>query len=285
MAQRVTARPTDVSIRFWGVRGSIACPGPGTVRYGGNTSCLEVRCGQHLLILDGGTGLRELGKQLIADSGGKPIDADLFYSHTHFDHICGLPFFAPCFVPGNKIRMWAGHLLPDNNLENVLCGMMMAPLFPVPMGMLGAQVSFHDFRYGEMLEPRPGIVLHTAPLNHPNGATGYRLEYGGKAITYITDTEHRVGSLDENVLRLARNADVMIYDSTYTDAEYPAHIDWGHSTWEEGIRLSNAAQVKTCVIFHHDPNHDDDFMDRIAAEAEEARPGTVVAREGMVLRL
>src|SRR5690348_11114543 len=103
MAQRVTARPTEVSIRFWGVRGSIACPGPGTVGYGGNTSCLEVRCGPHLLILDGGTGLRELGKQLMADAGGQPIDADLFYSHTHFDHICGLPFFAPCFVPGNKI--------------------------------------------------------------------------------------------------------------------------------------------------------------------------------------
>jgi phosphoribosyl 1,2-cyclic phosphodiesterase len=284
MAQRSTARPTDVSIRFWGVRGSIACPGPETVRYGGNTSCLEVRCGPHLVILDGGTGLRELGKELLNESGGQPIDADLFYSHTHFDHICGLPFFAPCFIPGNKIRMWAGHLLPDNNLENVLCGMMMAPLFPVPMGMLGAQVSFHDFRYGETLEPRPGLVLHTAPLNHPNGATGYRLEYGGKVITYITDTEHRAGELDENVLRLAENADVMIYDSTYTDAEYPAHVDWGHSTWEEGLRLSEAANVKTFVIFHHDPNHNDVFMDRVAVEAEAARPGTLVAREGMVLR-
>ena len=108
-------QPGDFTVRFWGVRGSIACPGPETVRYGGNTSCLEVRCGEHLLILDGGTGLRELGRDLLK-KGGK-VDADLFYSHTHFDHICGLPFVAPCFIPGHKIRMWAGHLLPEMNLE------------------------------------------------------------------------------------------------------------------------------------------------------------------------
>jgi phosphoribosyl 1,2-cyclic phosphodiesterase len=283
MAQRSTARPTDVSIRFWGVRGSIACPGPETVRYGGNTSCLEVRCGPHLVILDGGTGLRELGKELLNESGGQPIDADLFYSHTHFDHICGLPFFAPCFIPGNKIRMWAGHLLPDNNLENVLCGMMMAPLFPVPMTLLNPQLDFKDFRKGATLKPHPGIVLRTAPLNHPNGATGYRVEYHGKSVAYITDTEHKPGELDANVMALVDRADVMIYDSTYTDEEYPTHVAWGHSTWQQGVRLANAANVKTLVIFHHDPAHDDAFMDRVGAEAAELRPGTIVAREGLVL--
>jgi phosphoribosyl 1,2-cyclic phosphodiesterase len=276
------AQSGDLSVRFWGVRGSIACPGPETVRYGGNTSCLEVRCGEHLIILDGGTGLRELGVHLLKE-GGK-VDADLFYSHTHFDHICGLPFFAPCFIPAHKIRMWAGHLLPEMTLETVLCGMMMAPLFPVPMGILGAQVSFQDFAAGETIEPRPGVVLRTAQLNHPNGATGYRIEYGGKVIAYITDTEHTIGRPDENVLRLIDGADIMIYDSTYTDAEYPAHVDWGHSTWEEGARLADAANVKTFVIFHHDPGHDDDFMDGIASTAAEKRPGTLVAKEGMVLQ-
>jgi phosphoribosyl 1,2-cyclic phosphodiesterase len=276
------AQPGNVSVRFWGVRGSIACPGPETVRYGGNTSCVEIRCDERLLIMDGGTGLRELGRELV-QSGGT-VDADLFYSHTHFDHICGLPFFAPCYIKGSKIRLWAGHLLPDNLLETVLCGMMMAPLFPVPMALLDPQVSFTDFRHGEILAPHPGLVLRTAPLNHPNGATGYRIEYAGKSVAYITDTEHKSEGLDHNILGLVAGADIMIYDSTYTDAEYPAHVDWGHSTWQEGVRLADAAKVKTLVVFHHDPGHDDDFMDAVARDAAALRPGTVVAREGMVMR-
>jgi phosphoribosyl 1,2-cyclic phosphodiesterase len=273
-------RPGDVSVRFWGVRGSIACPGPDTVRYGGNTACVEIRCGKHLLIMDGGTGLRELGCALLKNGA---IDADLFYTHTHFDHICGLPFFAPAYVRGNKIRLWAGHLLPEHGIEDVLCGMMMAPLFPVPMSLLNTQVSFKDFHHGETLHPRPGVTLRTGALNHPNGATGYRVEYGGKSVAYITDTEHKRGGLDANVLALIDGADIFIYDSTYTEAEYPAHVDWGHSTWEEGVRLADAAKVKTFVIFHHDPSHDDAFMDRVASDAQARRAGTIVAREGMVL--
>jgi phosphoribosyl 1,2-cyclic phosphodiesterase len=272
----------DLTVRFWGVRGSIACPGPETVRYGGNTSCVEVRCGEYLLIFDGGTGLRELGNELTKQNG--KIDADLFYTHTHFDHICGLPFFAPVYRPGSTIRMWAGHLVPDLTLESVLCGMMMAPLFPVPIGLISKQIEYRDFRSGDTLTPRPGVTLRTGPLNHPNGATGYRVEHGGKSVAYITDTEHRPGTLDQNILALVDRADIMIYDSTYTDEEYPSHVDWGHSTWQEGVRLADAAQAKMLVIFHHDPSHDDAFMDRIAAEAAKARPGTVVATEGLVLR-
>jgi phosphoribosyl 1,2-cyclic phosphodiesterase len=269
-----------VSVRFWGVRGSIACPGPETVRYGGNTSCVEIRCGDHLLIMDGGTVLRELGGALLRNG---PINADLFYTHTHFDHICGLPFFGPAYVRGNKIRLWAGHLLPEHCLEDVLCGMMMAPLFPVPMSLLTTQVSFKDFRHGETLHPRAGITLRTGALNHPNGATGYRVEHGGKSVAYITDTEHRKTGLDQNVLALIEGADIFIYDSTYTEAEYPSHLDWGHSTWEEGVRLADAAKVKTFVIFHHDPSHDDAFMDQVGGSARKLRPSTIVAREGMVL--
>jgi phosphoribosyl 1,2-cyclic phosphodiesterase len=269
------------SIRFWGVRGSIACPGPGTVRYGGNTSCVEIRCGERIIIMDGGTGLRELGDELLR-TGGR-IEADLFYTHTHFDHICGLPFFAPCYVSGNLFRVWAGHLLPDNCIENVLCGMMMAPLFPVPVELVNPQLEFKDFHQGATLRPHPGITLRTGPLNHPNGATGYRVEYGGKSVAYITDTEHKPGELDPNVLALVDRADVMIYDCTYTDEEYPKHVAWGHSTWQQGIRLADAANVTSLVIFHHDPAHDDVFMDHVGAEAAERRPGTVVAREGLVL--
>jgi phosphoribosyl 1,2-cyclic phosphodiesterase len=272
---------SELTVRFWGVRGSIACPGPDTVRYGGNTSCVEIRCGGHLLVFDGGTGLRLLGNELMA--GGRQADLDLFYSHTHFDHICGLPFFAPCYDGRSRIRIWAGHL-NGKGIEKVLNSMMIAPLFPIPMGIFTAKIDFKDFTAGEVLFPHPGVQITTGPLNHPNEATGYRLEYRGKILAYITDTEHRTDELDPNVLKLVDGADVMIYDASYTDAEYPSHRNWGHSTWQEGVRLADAARVKTLVIFHHDPSHDDAFMDQVAAEAAHARPGTIVAQEGLVLR-
>jgi len=240
-----------------------------------------MRCGNRLLVFDGGSGLRPLGEELI--KGGRPVELDLFYSHTHLDHIVGLPFFAPCYDSRSFIRIWAGHLRPHSGIEAVLAKMMSAPMFPIPIDIFTANIDFVDFSAGEDLSPRPGIKMHTGPLDHPNGATGYRVEYGGKSAAYITDTEHEIGQLDENVLRLVDHADVMIYDSTYTDDEYPAHRDWGHSTWQEAVRLANAAQVGQLVIFHHDPSHNDEFMDRVAAEAEAARPGTIVASEGLIL--
>jgi phosphoribosyl 1,2-cyclic phosphodiesterase len=273
---------SDLSIRFWGVRGSIACPGPDTVRYGGNTSCVEIRCGHRLLIFDGGSGLRPLGNQLIA--GGRTVDLDLFYSHTHLDHIVGLPFFQPAYSAGNHLRFWAGHLKPDLDIKTVIDKMMSAPLFPVPIDIMESKIEFRDFVAGDTLKPHPGIKIVTAPLNHPNGATGYRLEYGGKSVAYITDTEHRVGQSDPNVLKLMHRADIVIYDCMYTDEEYPRHRHWGHSTWEEGVRLAEEARVKQFVIFHHDPNHTDAMMDQIAADAARVRPGTIVAHEGLLLQ-
>jgi phosphoribosyl 1,2-cyclic phosphodiesterase len=267
-------------VRFWGVRGSIACPGPDTLRYGGNTSCLEIRCGNRLLIFDAGTGLRPLGLALDAQGA---VDADLYFTHTHFDHITGLPFFSSAHKKSNRLRFWAGHLKPDFALKQVLSAMMTDPLFPVPISIFGADCVFHDFDVGTTLTPAPDIKLKTAPLNHPNGATGYRVEYKGKSICYITDTEHVQGKPDQNILGLIERADLVIYDSTYTEEEYPRFAGWGHSTWQEGARLCQAAGAKRLVIFHHDPAHDDAFMDRVAAEAEKVRPGTVVAREGLVL--
>ena len=268
------------TVTFWGVRGSIACPGSDTMRYGGNTACLEVRVGGRLLILDGGTGLRQLG--LALEKAGT-TDADLFFTHTHFDHICGLPFFSAVYNPKNRFRIWAGHLLPDHTLRYVLSEMMMAPLFPIPITVFGAEIEFHDFHAGEALPIGGDVVVRTAPLNHPNGATGYRIEYGGKAICYVTDTEHVPGKPDAGIIELIRGADLVVYDCTYTDAQFPGHIGWGHSTWEEGARLCDAAGAKRLVIFHHDPGHDDAFMDGIKAVAAKARPGTLVAHEGMTL--
>lgn len=159
------------------------------------------------------------------------------------------------------------------------------PLFPFDLDVLKAELEFNDFRAGDILRPREGVILRTATLNHPGGVTGYRLEYGGKSVVYITDTEHSSEGLDQNVLTLSANADLMIYDSTYTDVEYYRHVGWGHSTWQQGVKLANAASVKAFVIFHHDPGHDDAFMDEVAKAAETARSGTVVAREGLMLQI
>jgi phosphoribosyl 1,2-cyclic phosphodiesterase len=275
------AEGADFTVRFWGVRGSIACSGPDTARYGGNTSSLEVRCGDRLILFDAGSGIRYLGKKLAAQA---PLDADLFFTHTHFDHVCGLPFFVPLFQPNNTWRLWAGHLGANLTLRRVLCEFMMAPLFPVPPEVFRATIAYRDFTAGEDLAPAPGIRLRTAPLNHPNGATGYRIEYDARSLCYVTDTEHVPGSPDPNVLALIAGADLVIYDCMYTDEEYAAsRVGWGHSTWQEAIRLCRAAGVKRLVVFHHDPDHDDDRLDAIGREVEVAMPGALMAREGLTL--
>ena len=269
------------NVTFWGVRGSIACPGAETVRYGGNTSCLEVLCGNRRLIFDGGTGLRKLGDQLVAQG---PVDTDIFFTHSHFDHICGVPFFVPLLIPGNQIRLWAGHLLPEMTLQHVLTELMMAPLFPVPPEIFQADVSYKNFYCGEVITPCDGVTIRTAPLNHPNRATAYRIDFDSRSICYLTDTEHFEDGPDRNLLNLIAGADLVIYDSCYTDEEYPRVKGFGHSTWQEGVRLVEAAGAKRLVIFHHDPSHNDNFMDEVARQAEAKRPGTVDAREGMTLR-
>lgn len=272
----------ELLVHFHGVRGTIACPGGEYIRYGGNTACIEIRCGPHLIILDAGTGLRPLGVELTQN--GK-IDAELLLSHTHLDHIAGLPFFVPLFMAGNKVQLWAGHLADHNeNLKQVIKRMMAAPLFPIPIEALSAEIGFREFKAGDAWELKPGVMIRTAPLNHPNGATGYRIEYGGRSVCYVTDTEHVDGELDKNILGLIEGCDVFIYDSTYTDDEYPRYRGWGHSTWQQGVRLADAGNVKLFVVFHHAPEHDDDTMDEIGAAVRRARPASAVAHEGMIIK-
>ncbi|TNE59722.1 MAG: MBL fold metallo-hydrolase [Alphaproteobacteria bacterium] len=271
---------SDFSVRFWGVRGSTPCAGPEVQKYGGNTSCLEITCGGKRLIFDAGTGIRYLGNEMVKEGA---LETDIFLTHTHLDHVCGLPFFKPFYSAANEFRLYSGHSTFGCCTKDALKNMMVAPLLPMDVDVFSADLQFVDFPCGDNIELEGGIVIKTAPLNHPNGATGYRIEYGGRSICYITDTEHVVGKPDQNILSLIQGADVFIYDATYTDEEFAVLPPFGHSTWQEGVRLADAAGVQCYVAFHHDPDHDDDFMDQVATDLEQMRPGSLVAREGMVL--
>lgn len=273
------------SIRFWGVRGSIACPGAQTVRYGGNTSCVEMMVGGRRLIFDGGTGLRELGLTLLSQM---PLEANMFFTHSHWDHIQGFPFFVPAFVPGNRFNIYGAIAPNGSTIEQRLNDQMLHPNFPVPLQIMGADLKFCDIDIGEIVKIGD-ITVENALLNHPGEAVGYRVSWRGRVAAYITDTEHFPDRLDENVLWLARDADVMIYDATYTDEEYgnekSSKVGWGHSTWQEAVKVAQAANVKQLVIFHHDPSHNDDFMDQIGRDTSSHFEGSVIAREGMEINL
>ena len=272
---------TEFYVRFWGVRGSIACGGPEVQRYGGNTSCVEVCCGDRLLVFDGGTGLRYLGDKLV-EAG--PREFDLFLSHTHHDHVVGLPFFKPFFQPGFHIRLWSGHLDAEMTTRDALKTLMTPPLFPIDPACFQATIEYRDFRAGDRLEPAPGITVDTAPLHHVNGATGFRVNFDGRSVCYVTDTEHDPAQMDAQILRLVEGADIMVYDAMYTDDEFRQCQGYGHSTWEEGMRIAKRAGVRRFVAFHHDPNHDDAFMDKVAADIRQRCKESLVAREGLVLR-
>ncbi len=269
-------------LQFWGVRGSIACPSPQHVAYGGNTSCIEVVAADHRIVLDAGTGLRQLGNQFLIED---VTAADILLTHTHWDHISGFPFFAPGFQPGRRFRIMSGHLAPGESARDVFAGQMAQPTFPVPLEAMRAKLEFEDFQAGDQFHLATDVKVITAALNHPNGATGYRIEHAGKALCYVTDTEHVAGKPDQRILGLIEGADLVIYDSTYTDEEFEDHIGWGHSTWQEAVRLCRAADAKELMIFHHDPNHEDDFMQRVEEQAREQWEHAGVARERTRLKL
>jgi phosphoribosyl 1,2-cyclic phosphodiesterase len=276
------SKPEDqFKVHFWGVRGSIACPGTATVRYGGNTPCVEMLVGGYRLIFDAGTGIHVLGQSLLSHL---PVSGHLFFSHSHWDHIQGFPFFSPAFMEGNEFDIYGGVIPHGVTIEHRLHDQMTQPNFPVPLQVMGANLRFHNLDYGDTIK-LGDVTISTEALNHPGGAMGYRVSWHDYAVAYITDTEHFPDKLDRNVLALADRADVLIYDSTYTNEEYyhpqTSKIGWGHSTWQEGVKIAKAANVKKLVIFHHDPSHDDEFMDAIELQSQQAFPAAIVASEGM----
>ena len=303
------------TIKFWGVRGSHAAPGERTVQFGGNTPCVEMRCGDSLLILDAGTGLIPLGRSLLQRGArpGQAVEAALFFSHLHHDHTQGFPFFTPAYLPSTRLHLFASRAL-EQPLEKVLAGSMRAPLFPVRLAELGASKRFYTLAEsslvllgpsvggvkvcdsqnspaGDSLPPDVARVRLLRSSAHPGGVLVFRIEYQGKALVYASDIEGYVDS-DQRLAAFARGADVLIHDAQYTDAHYlgqvpglPATQGWGHSTASMACALARAAGVHQLVLFHQDPSYADAA---VLAQQEHARrlfPESLAAYEGLEIEL
>jgi phosphoribosyl 1,2-cyclic phosphodiesterase len=264
----------DLTVRFLGVRGSIATPG---MAAGGNTACLEIVAGDTRIILDAGTGLRALGDERMQQG---IRHSTILLSHLHWDHVAGLQFFTPVYVPGHRVEIASG---PNGVMSHdaAIRSLFKAPFFPVEFDDLGGTVITRELRPNDRFEIG-GISVTMARLNHPDPVYGYRLEHAGQSIVYATDTEH-FSCVDPTLKKLAAGADILIYDAQYTPEEYPSKVGWGHSTWEAGAELARAAGVPQLVLFHHDPSRTDAQLVALEAAAAAALPGTVAAREGMVL--
>jgi phosphoribosyl 1,2-cyclic phosphodiesterase len=267
----------SLSARFLGVRGSLATPGAATASVGGNTACVEITAGDTRIVLDAGSGLRGLGDSLVSRG---PTETTILLSHLHWDHICGLPFFVPIYIPGNRVEVVSGPngVLP---LEDAMRRQMSAPFFPVEYDEVATQLRTREVRAQTAFHIGP-VKAFAAKLNHPDPVYGYRLEAGGRSIVYATDTEH-YACVDPTLRQLAAGADILIYDAQYTPEEYPGKVGWGHSTWTAAVELARAAGVKQLVLFHHDPRRTDAQVAELEHRARAVFAPTIAAREGVTL--
>ena len=270
------------------MRGSIATPGPTTVRYGGNTSCVEVRHGGEIIILDAGTGLRLLGQSLLKEFNDGPLNITLLLSHTHWDHIQGLPFFGPIYEKRCHLRI-LGCEGARKGLEEALTGQMETTYFPVPFAKLPSNIEIEEFtNYDFDLGP---IQIKAHRANHPGVCVGYRLATPGGRIVFFPDTEPRPEGPDAEMLEFIRDAEVLILDSQYNRTEYKHHIGWGHGCVDESVALALEARVRRFFLFHHDPDHDDQTLDGFVRHARtlvaKQKSGLKVdaAREGQTINL
>ena len=263
------------------MRGSLPAPGAKTRRYGGNTPCVEVRCGPRLIILDAGSGMRALGDGL--QRSGRPVVADVLLSHYHYDHLQGLPFFTPLFEPENRFTFF-GPRRQGRSVQDALEGQMVPPYFPVSLDQVArARLDFRTVERGAQFELGE-VRVRSAELDHPGGNFGYRLEYRGRSLVYATDVEH-VDQPAESLLELARGADVLLHDAMYTTPEYAQRQGWGHSPWNGAVATARAAGVRRLVLFHHDPGRDDRGLDALVKQVRKQWPDTLAAREGQTLKL
>lgn len=270
-------------VKFWGVRGSTPTPQADNLRYGGNTSCVEVRLGDALYIFDCGTGLRYLGQQLGKEFGTKPISAHVFVSHFHWDHIQGMPFFRPLYgLPPNHFIFHSSSR--TRKLKQVMEEQMSSPYFPVGLNEMHAKRDFYDIEEG--VTPFDNCTVRSMWLNHPQGCLGFRLETKEGVLVYATDNEPGDPVFDKSVRKLAEGADILIYDAQYLPEEYAARrVGWGHSHWREAVNVVMQSGAKELVLFHHDPDHDDTLIDKVVVEARNYYPRVRAAAEGMEIQL
>ncbi|MBI3564270.1 MAG: MBL fold metallo-hydrolase [Elusimicrobia bacterium] len=282
--------------RFWGVRGSIPAPGPKTARYGGNTACVEVRAGGETIVIDAGTGIRELGLSLMKEAAGKPIAGTLLIGHTHWDHIQGFPFFTPAYLPTSRFAVYGVHGT-SKSFHDVMAGQMHPTYFPVQMKDLASKPEFHELHEPVMIGP---VKVSYHFLNHPGITIGFRLEHEGKVLSYISDHEpygklNRSGEFgdkeDAAVARFVEGSDLLVCEAQYTADEYKLKRGWGHSTFDDVLDLAQKAGVKRLALFHHDPAHDDAQMDAHEAScvalvsSRRAALEVFAAREGLTVDL
>ena len=305
-----------MKVRFWGVRGSIPSPGPKTQKYGGNTACIELRVGveERLVIIDAGSGIRPLGNYMMGKDLPKgPIRADIFLSHTHWDHIMGYPFFTPIYIPGTKLKVHGPVSFEEDPLEEVVGGQMKYRYFPVNLGELASEIEYIRLKETPLIDMGGGLLLTTKLLNHPITALGYRFTYNNKSVCtcydtepfrnlFITDPAHpdydEAMALEGEEVAIEQNlaieqffagADLLIHDAQYTAAEYQGRVNWGHTAMEYAIAAANRAGVKKLALFHHDPDRSDDQLEELATTlCCPGRPGVTevfFAAEGMELQL
>jgi phosphoribosyl 1,2-cyclic phosphodiesterase len=265
-----------LQLKFWGVRGSIPTPQPENLGFGGNTTCIEVRLpNDEVIVIDGGTGLRYLGMSLMKEFANQKLSLRVLMTHFHWDHIQGIPFFAPLYLPDNQISFYSDR--PAERIQDILEGQMSSPYFPVRFEHMAAKRRFFqidpELRVGD-------LTIRTFPMNHPQGASGYRLERNGAVIVHASDLEHGDKKYERILLDHAQNADVLIYDAQYTPEEYESKQGWGHSTWMEAVRTAKEANVKQLILFHHDPGHEDRFMEQIVQDARKHFENTEAAAQG-----
>jgi phosphoribosyl 1,2-cyclic phosphodiesterase len=298
-----------LTVRFWGVRGSIPCPGPDTVIYGGNTTCLEIRADTRLIIVDLGTGVRPLGDFLMANDFKKygKINADVFVTHTHWDHILGFPMFTPVYVPGNELRITGPVSFENDSLKSVIETQLSYKYWPVRAGELAAHIEYNQIKE-TTLDLGGELSVTSKFLNHPVLCLGYRFDYQGSSIAVVFDhepfrnlfsadpkktdfdpdtaKEGETAAAEENekISQFIRNADILIHDTQYTQLEYQKHIGWGHASFDHAVEAANGNDIKKLVFFHHDPAHTDRELEQLEKQySDKTTAEVIMAKEGITL--
>lgn len=267
----------DVKITFWGTRGSYPIASQSTIKVGGRTSCVSLETEQQLIIFDAGSGLIPLGE---APNIQHCTQATILLSHVHHDHIMGIPFFKPIWSKDWNIHFYSGVTQEYGGLEHVLATCFSPPYFPIPWANFPARRHYHEFQAGNVLSLDHGVSVATIALDHPGGACGYRVHLQGVTIVYLTDTKHNEHS-NEDFAAFSQGADLLIYDSTFTDDEFARYPDWGHSTWRQGAAIAHTANVKRLALFHHNPDHTDEDMQHILEQTRAVFPNTILAQDGL----